>query len=275
MIPRALDHCVLPVADLATARARYGALGFTVAPQGTHPFGTVNACIYLSDDTFLEALAIGDASQVSEAIRADNMFVARDALYRRTVGENGFSALVFKSDDARADDAAFHKAAISAGPLLDFSRDFVDPEGKSGTVSFRLAFAAHPDSEASYFFACQRIDAPPASGRAMLETHANGARGISGVAVVAADPASYEPFFCALTRAPVTRSGDGLASGALRIGMGEGALRLAAIRFHVADLAATDRFFRSNDVAFKRGDAHLSVEPAPGQGATFIFEECS
>jgi hypothetical protein len=142
MMPRLLDHCVLPVPSLAVARKRYEALGFTVAPQGTHPFGTINSCVYFADDTFLEPLAVGDAAKVRDAIGSRNVFVARDALYRQAIGEDGFSALVFKTDDAKADHAGFEEADVSAGPVLDFSRAFVDPTGKSGKVSFRLAFAA-------------------------------------------------------------------------------------------------------------------------------------
>ncbi len=56
--PRTLDHVVLPVASLEVARARYEALGFTVAPNGLHPFGTENCCIYLEDETMLEPLAM-------------------------------------------------------------------------------------------------------------------------------------------------------------------------------------------------------------------------
>ena len=51
--PRALDHLVLPTTSLAVARDRLTTLGFTVAPDGVHPFGTVNCCIYLADGTFL------------------------------------------------------------------------------------------------------------------------------------------------------------------------------------------------------------------------------
>eukprot|EP01133_Synstelium_polycarpum_P029511 gene29511-36177_t len=42
--PRPVDHLVLPVVELDTARQRLEALGFTVAPSAQHPFGTENAC---------------------------------------------------------------------------------------------------------------------------------------------------------------------------------------------------------------------------------------
>lgn len=277
--PRLLDHCVLPVPDLATARARYEALGFTVAPQGTHPFGTINACIYLADDTFLEPLAIGDAAKVAEAIESQNIFVARDALYRGVVGEDGFSALVFKTDDARADHAGFEEAEFSAGPILDFARAFVDPEGRSGKVSFRLAFAAQPDSDAAYFFTCQRIEAPVTAGRAALETHRNGATGIAGVTLIAADPQAHETFLSVLAHAPVE-----VENGAIRARLGnsrlamepaDGSLRLAAIHFAVADIDTTAEALAEGDVAFEREDGKLTVQPAPGQGAIFTFEDRS
>ncbi len=273
---RALDHCVLPVQNLALARERYRALGFTVAPQGTHPFGTVNACVYFSDDTFLEPLAVDDQGAVEQAICDGNMFVGRDAIYRRGVGGDGFSALVFKTDDARADHAMFLAAGISAGSMLDFSRAFVDPAGKSGKVSFRLAFAADRSSEASYFFTCQRIDAPSADGRAALEAHANGVRRIAGITLTAERPHDHQHFLEALTGAPVERMPEGLMAklpnARLFLAPGKGALSLSSIHFAVDDLAVTEAALRAGDVQFSRIGNALSIDPAPGQGAIFLFE---
>jgi catechol 2,3-dioxygenase-like lactoylglutathione lyase family enzyme len=279
LTPRLLDHCVLPVPDLATARTRYEALGFTVAPQGTHPFGTINSCVYFADDTFLEPLAIGDVAKAREAVASRNVFVARDALYRQVVGEDGFSALVFKTDDARVDHAGFEEADVSAGPILDFSRAFVDPAGRSGKVSFRLAFAAVPDSDAAYFFTCQRIEAPATAGRAALEAHRNGATGIAGVTLTAADPQTHKAFLSVLADSPVaTENGAivaGLGNSRLAVEPADGPLRLAAIRFAVADIDKTATALAAGNVAFEREGRTLTVRPAPGQGATFTFEDRS
>src|SRR5690348_9960814 len=92
---RSLDHLVLPVPSLATARQRLAELGFTVAPEGVHPFGTANCCVYLADGTFLEPLAVADADAQGEAAIRGNVFAARDIAYRFRRGENGFSAVVF------------------------------------------------------------------------------------------------------------------------------------------------------------------------------------
>jgi catechol 2,3-dioxygenase-like lactoylglutathione lyase family enzyme len=277
--PRLLDHCVLPVADLDTARARYEALGFTVAPQGTHPFGTVNACVYFADDTFLEPLAIGDAAKAAGAVENRNVFVGRDALYRRTVGDNGFSALVFKTDDAAADHAGFVENDVSAGPVLDFSRAFVDPAGKSGMVSFRLAFAAEPGSDAAYFFTCQRIDAPAPEGRAALETHRNGVTRIAGVTLSAAHPQAHEAFLSTLANGPVHQTNGALSArlgnAHLSVEPSDGPLRLSAIHFAVSDIETAAAALSNGNVAFEREAGRLKVRPAPGQGAAFIFEDRS
>src|SRR5688572_9176655 len=116
---RPLDHVVLPAASLAIARARLTALGFTVAPDGRHPFGTANCCVYLLDGIFLEPLAVDDAEQAGASARASNVFTARDAVYRRDVGNDGFSALVLATGDANADHAAFIEAGFSAGNMLE------------------------------------------------------------------------------------------------------------------------------------------------------------
>lgn len=278
-MPRLIDHCVLPVPDLATARARYEALGFTVAPQGTHPFGTINACVYFADDTFLEPLAVGEAGQIADAVADRNVFVVRDALYRRVEGDNGFSALVFKTQDAQADHAGFVDAGMSAGPILDFSRAFVDPSGRTGKVSFRLAFAAEHDSDAAYFFTCQRIDAVASTGRAELETHRNGVKGIAGVTMTAKEPRLHEHVLSCLSHAPVGHVNGGvvthLGNALLAVEPGAGTLRLAAIHFAVADIHATADALSAGNVAFEREAGCLTVQTAPGQGAIFTFEERS
>ena len=110
-----LDHVVLPVADLGKARARLTALGFTVAPDGLHPFGTSNCCVYLADGTYLEPLAVNDREKASATAQAGNVFTGRDAAFRRNVGEEGFSALAFTTQDAHEDHEAFVQTGFSAG----------------------------------------------------------------------------------------------------------------------------------------------------------------
>lgn len=73
--PRPVDHLVLPTVDLDTARQRLEALGFTVAPSAQHPFGTENACVFFSDNTYLEPLAIAQRETCETEARNGNVLL--------------------------------------------------------------------------------------------------------------------------------------------------------------------------------------------------------
>ena len=103
LTPRNLDHLVLPVSDLDTARARYSQLGFTVAPDGKHKFGTVNACVKFADGTFIEPLAIGHRETVEANEKKGNNFLRRDAAYRFRNGDDGFWGIALGSENSAED----------------------------------------------------------------------------------------------------------------------------------------------------------------------------
>ncbi|MCV3241506.1 VOC family protein [Mesorhizobium sp. ZC-5] len=284
-----LDHLVLPVADLDVALARLSALGFTVAPNGIHPFGTANCCVYVKGGTFLEPLAIGDRSVADAAARDGNVFVARDRAFRDRQGDEGFSALVFGTANAGAEDSRFRAGDISAGKMLEFSRPFVDAQGKADTASFRLAFAAEATSPDAFFFACERVNAPKVD-RSALERHANGVSSLTGVLAVAGAPLEHRDFLLRLTGAEAT--GDAASGFAIEAGNGTvlvvdaataesrygiaasagNGLQLAGVIFGVADLVAAEKLFKANAISYERRDRKILVPPAAGQGATFVFE---
>ena len=114
---RGFDHVVLPVADLAVARARYQALGFTVAPNGIHPFGTYNCCIFLANGGVLEPLALHDAVLRDNVLREgeNEAFVRGHSDYVEQMGAEGFSHLVLQSGDAAADRVSLEMSTIIAG----------------------------------------------------------------------------------------------------------------------------------------------------------------
>ena len=285
---RPLDHVVLPVADLAVARARLSALGFTVAPDGVHPFGTANCCVYLSDGTFVEPLAIGDAKQAAASASDGNVFTARDAAYRRAVGNDGFSALVLTTGDAGADHAAFAKAGLSAGEMLEFSRPFIDAVGAKDTASFRLAFAADRRASDLFLFTCQRLNAPKVD-RSALQKHANGATRIARIIVAASEPVAIadlmEAGACAQGNAGKDRAEIRLPNATV-VAMMPAAVeaefgieigrtpspRLVGIVLGVADLSAAEASFNSAGIACIRRNDRLVVPPSAGQGAFFAFE---
>ncbi|QDB99592.1 VOC family protein [Mesorhizobium sp. 8] len=282
-----LDHLVLPTRDLETARARLGALGFTVAPQGTHPFGTINCCVYFGGGTFLEPLAIGDVDTAGQAADAGNVFVGRDRTFRTRNGDEGFSAVVFGTDDADADHERYVAADISAGQRLDFSRPFFDSSGKQDTASFRLAFAAAPDMADAFTFACERANVPKVD-RTALQTHANGVSAIREVVGVSDDIRGKLRLLAEAADAVVDRAtGASLELPNARLSLIEpnaferrfglaaksSSLRFAAIVFAASDVKGLARRLAEAGIDHHFSGASLIVPPALGQGAAFVFEE--
>lgn len=287
---RPVDHCVLPTADLATARERLSALGFTVAPEGVHPFGTANACVYFGDGTFLEPLAIRDAGIAQQAAQAGNVFVARDAAFRERAGDEGFSALVFGTGDAGADHAGFMDAGLSAGAILDFSREAADPDGGRDVAAFRLAFAADPEAPGCFFFTCQRVISPKIDRTALLR-HPNGTLRIKRIVLSSGEPARFARIVAAAVNGPANvdlhaeritvpaanAAVDILAPAAIGGEFGllvedHPGLRAYAIVFGVSDLAAVGRHLDGRGIAARRTTGRLVVPSAPGQGAVLAFE---
>jgi hypothetical protein len=285
-----IDHLVLPTADLDVARARLNVLGFTVAPVGVHPFSTVNCCVYLGGGAFLELLAIGDRAAAKAAIGQGNVFVSRDAMYRKNHGEEGFSALVFGTADAAADHRRFQQLGISAGDMLEFSRPFVDAAGKSDIAGFRLAFAADRQNQDVFFFTCQRVNTPKVD-RGTLERHANGVSHLNCVVLGAENPRAFKSLIEQVAnRDEVPAQNCGLKitveNGTVfvldpielesRFGIITGAdigLRAYAAVFAVADLSEFERLLNRGRIAYERRDQRIVVPAVPGQGATFVFED--
>lgn len=291
LAPHPLDHLVLPVGGLDVARARLGALGFIVAPTGIHPFGTVNCCVFLSDGTYLEPLAVGNTAEATQAIASGNTFVARDRLYRDSRGDDGFSAVVLGTADALADNARYVEAGLSAGQILDFSRAFTDANGKSDTASFRLAFAgdANPDA---FLFACERVNAPNVD-RTALQAHGNGALGMVEIIAVSDAPSGQKRLIhTAVGARPdgerLPGIGFNLANARLSVlepeafqasfGLPAGApskLRFAAVVFSVRSAAGVTTLLAAGGIEHDICGGDVVVPPAPGQGAAFIFREMS
>ena len=288
--PRAIDHLVLPVVDLETSRDRLSRLGFTVAADARHPFGTENACVFLADDTYLEPLAVGSREDCLEAQRKGNVFVARDQAFRFRRGE-GLSAIVVKTDDATGDDERFRNEGHSAGRLLEFSRQFKFPDGRSAEGTFRLAFAADLRSPDFFAFACERVNPIPAD-RGDLVVHANGAAGLRRVVLVEENPSDFQYLLeMVLDQRDVTAHSFGMAIEASNASVDvltsegcsanygldpvqlERGLLGAVVVVAVADLGVTEACLAANGVGYHKTGARLVVAPEKGQGVTFAFEE--
>ncbi|MBO6719628.1 MAG: VOC family protein [Rhizobiaceae bacterium] len=286
MEPRPLDHLVLPVASLKAARERLTALGFTVAPDGIHPFGTANCCVFFDDGTFLEPLAVADASAAAREADAGNVFVSHDHVFRGRNGDEGFSALVYGTSDAAQDHAAFEAADISAGDMLTFAREFATPDGGRDRAEFRLAFAADEDAPDCLFFTCERVAVPKVDRSALLR-HANGVTGIAQVLMSAPAPSALSGFLEKVTgtSAEPVSGGIALQSGAFELRalapsafadatgleVAGGSARFRAVAFACLDPHRISENLLLAGIDFNWTPAGVIVPPAPGQGAAFIF----
>lgn len=287
---RSVDHLVLPVAKLDEARKRLSLLGFTVAPNAQHPFGTANVCSFFGDDTYLEMLAVDRAPLYQAAAQRNNSFIQRDLSYRFRNGNDGFSGIAFKTDDSRGDHAEFKRRGISGGRMVEFSRNFISSEGNRETGSFRLAFAADLRAPDAFFFTCQRL-AYPKTDRSHLISHENGVTGLRQILLCEEKPEDFSHLLQGVFHAPARTEEDGsLAISAANsniavmtptqfdrcfgwspVLLGRG-LRLAGLVFSAASLYAVEQLLVRNGVAFTKSDNRISVTPAPGQGALFVFE---
>ncbi len=291
--PRALDHLVLPVRRLDAARSRYIDLGFTVAPEGKHPFGTENACIFFEDGTFLEPLAIAHRETCEAAAMRGNTFVRNDQAYRFRRGEDGFSHLVLATDDARGDHASYRRANVSAGRMVRFSRKVVNDEGQSDRAAFACAFCHDERAPDAHFFTCEVVQNPQID-RSALRAHANGALRIAEVVMSEPNPSDFQYFlqaFCDQRKMDnhsfgITLELENSAVSVLTpVGMrafwgmdteaDERGLRLAAFVVEVESLDPVGSHLDKANVTHSRIANRIVVLPAKGQGAAIAFQEAS
>ena len=287
--PRPIDHLVLPVLSLDDARARMTALGFMVAPDGVHPFGTSNANIYLRGGAFLEPLAVASRETCWSEARRGNSFVRNDQTYRFRVGGEGFSHTVFSTSDAEDDHHRYAELGYLDGPIVSFKRIAATPSGEQTEVQFSLAFAADPRSPDARFFSCETKAAPPRDEK--LLSHPNGAQRILRVVLSEPNPTDFQYFLQDVSgQRDVAAHSFGMdievANGTIEVLTPEGlqmryglhADETARGMLHrayvvgVEDLAVTRSWLEGNAVAFSERGGMLIVLPEIGQGCTVCFE---
>jgi hypothetical protein len=199
---RRIDHVVLAGDDLDATARRYEALGFTLTPRARHDdrMGTSNRLAQLPGGNFIELLEVDrpgalephdlSASPPRFGFGAHNRdFVARGS---------GISMLVLAGTDNRADAEAFRRAGIDTYAPFDFERQATLPDGSRVTVGFGLAFATSPLMPRIGFFTCHNRT-PEHFWKPAFQEHANGARRIAAVYLVAEAPARHRDFLSALT----------------------------------------------------------------------------
>ena len=167
------------------------------------------------------------------------------------------------------------------------------PEWKDRSVvklAFSLAFAQDPASPEVRFAVCQH-HYPENFWNPDFQRHANGAKRLLGVVLVADKPAAHAAVLCALAGGVAPQSeADGIsvptpngemsvitpAAFRARFGVapaiaGEG-MALNALRMSVADLDATSAILQKGGVPAGRQGNCLVIPPAAASGATLVFE---
>ncbi len=187
---RGIDHLVVAVADLEAGRALWSSLGFTLTPRAEHPWGTANHLAQL-DHCFIEILAVADPAKIKATTKKAFSFGAfnRDFLKKR----EGASMLVLESADADADIADFASHGLETFQRFDFERMAGQPDGEQARVAFSLAITRAPGVKATGFFTCHQHE-PEHFWHAKYQRHANSARSIVEIVLVAADPADHHIF---------------------------------------------------------------------------------
>lgn len=209
---RTIDHVVLAVRDLDATAKIYEALGFTLTPRAAHEdrMGTSNRLAQFRSGNFIELLEVDRPQLLApHDFTQEPPFFGFGAHNRAAVAaRQGLSMLVFASEDARADIAAFQAAGVPTYAPFDFERQARLPDGSSVTVSFSLAFATSPDMPEVAFFVCQNR-APEHFWKPAFQSHANGATGIRAVYLASPDPQRDGAFIGRMFGGAVTSLPDG------------------------------------------------------------------
>jgi hypothetical protein len=284
-IQRPLDHLVLAVHDLAAAQESYARLGFTLTPKALHPFGTANSLVQLQGN-FLELLMVADRNLIKPPASGNFSFAQFNEMFLKS--REGMSMLVFASDDARRDQAAFAASGLETYAPFDFSRLAKQPDGSEVTVGFSLAFVTDQRMPEAAFFTCQQ-HAPQYFWKAEYQQHRNTAQAVAEIVMVAAEPASLAEHFQKLQPdGAVARAGTGLGVTTSRGGItvldpdayaarfgekppGPATPHFAAYRITVRDLAVAETVLRDAAVPYRRRSGSLMIGSGDNFGTALEF----
>jgi hypothetical protein len=196
-----IDHAVVMVRDLDRAAENWKRLGFTVSPRGTHSahMGSGNYTIMLDPD-YIELLGVLAPTEYNAPARA---FLEK---------REGIERVAFTAVDATA--GAEEIRARGYPPLgpTDFERPVTMPDDKLSAAKFRTF--QWPTAEAPggvRIFACQHKTRETV-WIAELMRHANGARRLRQVLLVAPEPASEAAHLARMIDRELRNEPDGSVS---------------------------------------------------------------
>lgn len=285
---RGLDHIVHAVQDLDAAVDLYRRMGFQVGARNRHPsaWGTQNHIIQLPG-TFVELLSLADTNGIVPHAPRHFSFGAfnRDFLAHG----QGLSMLVLEGRGV-PDADEFRAKRIGDFALYEFERQGKRPDGTPVKVAFALAFASNPGVPDIGFFTSMQYH-PENFWNPAFQVHANTARSVAGVVIVAQDPGSHANFlgaFAGVDAAHATQNGLTIktprgdievvtpAAFVQRFGVAapdvsHGA-RLAALRFLVADASLLAGIPGEAGIAGLYAENATVIGHEDAMGAILVFE---
>ena len=272
-----IDHAVVMANDLDKAAQGWRRLGFTISPRGTHSahMGTGNYTIMLDPD-YVELLGVLTATEHNAPART---FLDK----REGIERVAFTAV----DSAAGADEIRARGHTPIGPT-DFERPVTMPDGRLSAAKFRTFQWPVAEAPAGMrIFACQHKTRETVWIPELMN-HANGAKHLKQVLLVAPDPANEAAHLSRLIDRESRKENDGaiaVPSGADRAdfvfmtrdqlsrrcpdvslaGLPE---RGAAGLVISADLTKTEKALGA--AAVRSGDS-LCVPPAAANGTLLAF----
>lgn len=193
-----LDHVVVTVRDLDAAARQWATLGFTVSPRGTHSalLGTGNYTMMFGED-YLELIGVLQETEHNKPTR--DFLAVREGLERAA----------FTTDSAAEGAEELKARGLSPLGPVHFGRPVELPNGTAGEAKFNVfRWPLHENPGGMRIFACQHLTRETV-WIPELQRHANGARRIVRVEILAADPKAAAEHMSRLIDEPFSASGDG------------------------------------------------------------------
>ena len=200
-----VDHAVVMAKDLDKAAEGWRQLGFTISPRGTHSahMGTGNTTIMLDPD-YIELLGVLSPTEHNAPARA--FLDAREGIERVA-----YTAI----DSAAGAEEIRARGYVPIGPT-DFERPVTMPGGRLSAAKFRTFQWPVKEAPAGMrIFACQHKTRETVWIPELMQ-HANGAKHLTQVLLVAPDPAKEAAHLSHLIDREARQESDGaitVASG--------------------------------------------------------------
>lgn len=193
-----IDHAVVIVKELDRAAGNWKRLGFTISPRGTHSahMGTGNYTIMLDPD-YIELLGVLAPTEHNAPTRA--------LLEKR----EGIERVAFTTLDAAAGAEEIRaRGPIPIGPT-DFERPVTMPDGTLSAARFRTFHWPVAEAPAGMrIFACQHKTRETVWIPELMQ-HANGAKRLKQVLLVAPEPAKEAAHLARLIDGRTRNEADG------------------------------------------------------------------